>query len=235
MNNNLYRFLFEIENTQLTDYQDSINRSNYMIQEVDSLRKQYQQAYSGFNLIEELIQQLPQIEYLLPNKEELVMIKTNAYQAASILAEGQLTIKGIYGFIALLINNNVVQKLENYKKISQMLKIPELVNGFDGSVKVMKQLVSGQIPLRLKNLEVSYKLYNKLWELGFNSSPTVLTLDEYKESESRSIVEGFTYKLLVAYHSFLGIHNCLAVLTTQLRKAHDIPELNDWLKTHTPS
>lgn len=231
----LTNWLFEVEDTKLTDYQDSINRSNYIVQEIDNLRKQYQQAYSGFNLIEELIQQIPQIEYLLPNKQELESIKTNAYQAAKILAEGQLTIQGIYGFVALLINNGVVEKLENYKKISEILKIKELVVAFDQSIKVMNQLVSGQIPLKLKDINLSFKLYNKLWELGFNSSKTLFSLEEYEEStQTRLIVEGFVYKLLVAYYSFLGIHNSLAVLSTQLKKAHEIPELNTWLKTHTP-
>jgi hypothetical protein len=230
-----YEFVFEEETPELTDYQDSVNRSNYIIQEIEGLRKQYKQAYAGFGIIEQLIRELPQIEYLLSNKEELEGIKGNAYQAASLLAESQLTIQGIYGFIAVLLNKNVINRLENYKTISEMLKMKELVQAFDTSIKVMNQLVSGQVPLRLSSAEVSYSLYKKLWDLGFNSSKVLLSPEEYKDSPAKTLVEGFTYKLLIAYYSFLGIHNSLAVLTTQLNKAHDVPELNRWLKTHTPS
>lgn len=230
----LFKFLF-VEGQ--SDYQDSINRSNLFVQDIEQLRVKFQQAHRGFGTIESLVKEVPGIETLVPNNQDLLSIKTDAFQGAqALVTENTLTVKGVYSFIAEVLNKRTVEQLKNYVTVSRMLKIPELEQGFAKSVKVIEQLVSNMIPTKLPTVDLSYSLYRKLWDFGFTSSDVILTKEEYEtNAEVKTIVEGFTYKLLVSYYSFLGIHNCLAVLTTQVKKAHDIPELDEWLKQHDPS
>jgi hypothetical protein len=175
----LFKFLF-LE----SDYQNSMNRSNYLVQEIEGLRIKFQQAHRGFGTIESLIKEVPGIETLVPNNQELLSIKTDAFQGAQriLVAENTLTVKGIYSFIAEVLNKKTVEQLKNYETVSRLLKIPELEQGFNKSVKVIEQLVSNAIPTKLPTVDLSYSLYRKLWDLGFTTSDVILTKQENRRT-----------------------------------------------------